>query len=220
LDGLIPYIIEIIQLYYSFFNYENYETLNLKDLINNFKENLEKLLKEKIENYIMNSLYSKLFPIEPLQKDIILYNKCVELSWIEPKHIIQNEKIINHNFFFEGISLIQQLDIEKSPNSKLNIIKQVFQIIKNIIIYSIEDIFLGNNNNLPIFSYILIKAKLKRLYSNIKFLELYLGNKIDEEISILLKFAINMIESMNENLLYNVTKEEFEENCKKNNLIS
>ena len=51
-------------------------------------------------------------------------------------------------------------------------------------------------------------------------MELYLGNKIDEEISVLLKFAINMIESMNENLLYNVTKEEFEENCKKNNLIS
>ena len=220
LDGLIPYIIEIIQLYYSFFNYENYETLNLQDLINNFKENLEKLLKEKIENYIMNSLYSKLFPIEPLPKDIILYNKCVELSWIEPKHIIQNEKIINHNFFFEGISLIQQLDIEKSPNSKLNIIKQVFQIIKNIIIFSLEDVYLGTNNNIAIFSYILIKAKLKRLYSNIKFLELYLGNKIDEEISILLKFAINMIESMNENLLYNVTKEEFEENCKKNNLIS
>ena len=219
LDGLIPYLIENMALYYSFFNLDNYEIVNLHDLLKQFKDNLEKVLNEKIENYIMNTLSSKLFPNEPLQKDIQLYNKCIELSWIEPKHLIQNEKIINHNFFFEGISLIQKLDTEKSPYSKINIIKQVFQIIKNIIIYSIEDIFLGNNNNLPIFSYILIKAKLKRLWSNIKFINLYLGNKLDEEISVQLKYATNMIETMSEKLLINVSKEEFEENCKKNTPI-
>jgi hypothetical protein len=218
-DGIYLYLIEIIKLYYSFFNYENYEIINLQDLFNQFNINLHNLLNDKIQNYIMNILYTKLFPIEPLPKDIILYNKCVELSWIEPKHLINNEKIINNNFFLDGILLIQRLDIEKSPNSKINIIKKVFQIIKNIIIFSLEDIYLGNNNNLPIFSYILIKAKIKRLWSNFRYIHIYLGNKIEEEIYFKLQFAINMIENMKETTLYKVSKEEYEENCKKSLLI-
>lgn len=126
-DGIYLYLIENITLYYSFFNYENYEIINLQDLFNQFNINLHNLLNDKIQNYIMNILYTKLFPIEPLAKDIILYNKCVELSWIEPKHLINNEKIINNNFFLDGILLIQRLDIEKSPNSKINIIKKFFK---------------------------------------------------------------------------------------------
>ena len=61
--------------------------------------------------------------------------------------------------------------------------------------------------------------QLKRLWSNFKFIHIYLGNKIEEEIYFKLQFAINMIENMKETTLYKVSKEEYEENCKKSLLI-
>ena len=165
----------------------------------------------------MNKLHFKIFPIEPLPKDITLYNKLLELNWIEPKNIIQKD-IINYTFFSEPISLIQKFEKSKSPISKMKMLQKTFQSIQNIIKFNLKELYLGTNQIIPIFVYILIKSKPKRLWSNLKYIQLYLGYKIDQQIFFQFQVAITMIETMDHNRLINVSQEEFENNCK-NSLI-
>jgi hypothetical protein len=206
-----------MKLFYSIFNSENTEENRIEDLLNQFKPHLTELLSNKIDDYIMNKLHSKIFPIEPLPKDITLYNKLLELNWIEPKNIIQKD-IINYTFFSEPVSLIQKFEKSKSPISKMKMLQKTFQSIQNIIKFNLKELYLGTNQIIPIFVYILIKAKPKRLWSNLKYIQLYLGYKIDQQIFFQFQVAITMIETMDHNRLINVSQEEFENNCK-NSLI-
>ena len=216
-DGFFPYLNENMKLFYSIFNSENTEENRIEDLLNQFKPHLTELLSNKIDDYIMNKLHFKIFPIEPLPKDITLYNKLLELNWIEPKNIIQKD-IINYTFFSEPISLIQKFEKSKSPISKMKMLQKTFQSIQNIIKFNLKELYLGTNQIIPIFVYILIKAKPKRLWSNLKYIQLYLGYKIDQQIFFQFQVAITMIETMDHNRLINVSQEEFENNCK-NSLI-
>ena len=216
-DGFFPYLNENMKLFYSIFNSENTEENRIEDLLNQFKPHLTELLSNKIDDYIMNKLHSKIFPIDPLPKDITLYNKLLELNWIEPKNIIQKD-IINYTFFSEPISLIQKFEKSKSPISKMKMLQKTFQSIQNIIKFNLKELYLGTNQIIPIFVYILIKAKPKRLWSNLKYIQLYLGYKIDQQIFFQFQVAITMIETMDHNRLINVSQEEFENNCK-NSLI-
>ena len=216
-DGFFPYLNENMKLFYSIFNSENTEENRIEDLLNQFKPHLTELLSNKIDDFIMNKLHFKIFPIEPLPKDITLYNKLLELNWIEPKNIIQKD-IINYTFFSEPISLIQKFEKSKSPISKMKMLQKTFQSIQNIIKFNLKELYLGTNQIIPIFVYILIKAKPKRLWSNLKYIQLYLGYKIDQQIFFQFQVAITMIETMDHNRLINVSQEEFENNCK-NSLI-
>ena len=216
-DGFFPYLNENMKLFYSIFNSENTEENRIEDLLNQFKPHLTELLSNKIDDYIMNKLHSKIFPIDPLPKDITLYNKLLELNWIEPKNIIQKD-IINYTFFSEPISLIQKFEKSKSPISKMKMLQKTFQSIQNIIKFNLKELYLGTNQIIPIFVYILIKSKPKRLWSNLKYIQLYLGYKIDQQIFFQFQVAITMIETMDHNRLINVSQEEFENNCK-NSLI-
>jgi hypothetical protein len=216
-DGFFPYLNENMKLFYSIFNSENTEENRIEDLLNQFKPHLTELLSNKIDDYIMNKLHSKIFPIEPLPKDITLYNKLLELNWIKPKNIIQKD-IINYTFFSEPVSLIQKFEKSKSPISKMKMLQKTFQSIQNIIKFNLKELYLGTNQIIPIFVYILIKAKPKRLWSNLKYIQLYLGYKIDQQIFFQFQVAITMIETMDHNRLINVSQEEFENNCK-NSLI-
>ena len=97
-------------------------------------------------------------------------------------------------------------------------LQKTFQSIQNIIKFNLKELYLGTNQIIPIFVYILIKSKPKRLWSNLKYIQLYLGYKIDQQIFFQFQVAITMIETMDHNRLINVSQEEFENNCK-NSLI-
>ena len=48
------------------------------------------LYKEKIEDYIMNKIYKKIYPPEPDELDSKIFKKTICLSWVEPNLIFYN----------------------------------------------------------------------------------------------------------------------------------
>ena len=87
------------------------------DFLKIVKEHIKKKFeKEEIENVyskvkrtIMVRLYDKLFPKKPDLEDVSFYNQCLALSWIEPKHLKQ-ENLFFDNFLPITTSYFDQIN--------------------------------------------------------------------------------------------------------------
>ena len=87
---------------------------------------------QKVVNYIMNRIYVKLYPRDPDPSDIRTYKNCVKLDWIEPNHLCKSKQKLNLGDILPStIRLIKQLDSEKSPNSKVELIETVMNVLKS-----------------------------------------------------------------------------------------
>ena len=109
------------------------------------------------------------------------------------------------------ISFINNMNEEKSPSNKLREFENIYFIINNIItLYGYnKDTFIN------ILAYILIKCKQTKLYSTLRYIQIFLNDDIREEKTYLLdKFrdVISKITSFSEKDV-NLTKEEYENNC-------
>ena len=186
----------------------------IKEYINNKFEDKEKeIINIKIQKYIYNYIYYKIFPKDPSNDDKIFYNKTLSLSWVEPKHLNQN------NIDFSNVlkltdKYFEQIDDEHWPIGKLKIIEKIFYIIDKIIIINkggnskVEDIKL-------ICEYILISARPKRFISNLKYLHMFLptnneGNHYKLYYNYL-KLCMNNINNFTYKDFQGITKEEFQE---------
>ena len=188
----------------------------IKEYINNkFNNKEKKIINIKIQKYIYNYIYYKLFPKEPSNEDKIFYNQTLSLSWVEPKHL--NQKNIDFSNVLKLTNkYIEQIDDEHWPNGKFKIIEKIFDIIDNIIVISkggnskVEDIKL-------ICEYILINAHPKRFISNLKYLQMFLpktneGNHYKLYYNYL-KLFMNNINNFTYKDFQGVTKEEFQQKC-------
>jgi hypothetical protein len=105
---------------------------SLLDFLKIVKEHIKKKFeKEEIENVyskvkrtIMVRLYDKLFPKKPDLEDVSFYNQCLALSWIEPKHLKQ-ENLFFDNFLPITTSYFEQINNEKSASGKLEVICKI-----------------------------------------------------------------------------------------------
>ena len=177
---------------------------------------------EKVKKTIMIRLYDKLFPKKPDLEDEIFYHQCLYLSWIEPKHLGQ-ENLFFDNFLPITTAYFEQINNEKSAGTKLEIISKIFEAINNAIIFN-----KGGNFSLadiePIFEYALIKAHPKRLSSNLKYLQIFM--KKDQDCKERIHFEyLNSYMKIIKNATYtdfnNITKEEFDRKYqeKKNKIV-
>ena len=71
---------------------------------------------------------------------------------------------------------------------------------------------------MPVLNYIFIKAKPKQIYTNLEFMQLYMGEKMKKgegnnlaELKTICDFVYNLSSSN----LVDVSKEDFEQNCRK-----
>ena len=219
--------INLIQNYQDSDNIFSEEVINLQqgistyfDIIKEYIDNkFLKIDKDivylKIQKYLFESIYNKLFQKEQSKQDIIFYSKIRELSWIEPKHI--NLKNIN---FDKVLPLTKKyfiiLNNEHWPDGKFKIIEKLFEIIKNKLIINNEDKI--NNDYIQIIcEYIIIKNNPEYFLSNLKYLQLFLpeneeGNKNIVYIDIL-KSCVNNIIKLNFTNFQGISKEEFTKRC-------
>ena len=71
--------------------------------------------------------------------------------------------------------LINLLAIEKSPRKKLINLGRIFDSIRFLLKFNGKDADVGVDDQIPILNYALIKAQTLRMNSNVRFMELYIG---------------------------------------------
>ena len=210
----------------DYFNIIKEHLLNNKKILENLElsisnEKAMQIINEKIYDYVMIKLYDKIYPPEADQKDNILFSQSVKLSWTEPKNFSKQKKnYVYHSFLPDVIYYFKQIDIEKSPRKKLINMSNIFKTINNMINFNSgeEKVDLGVDDQMPILSYCFIKAQPERIYSNCRYMDLYIGGKGSKEEGNQLSQLIGIceyIKNLNYDSLFDVTKEDFISNCNK-----
>ena len=188
------------------------------------KENLKRMninnldtIMDKIYDYLMGKLYDKIYPIEPSEEDNKIFQKSVLLSWTKPSHFLKAKKeFVFGSFENDALEYFKLLDIEKSPRKKLINMDGVFSSIGFLLRFNGKGPDTGVDDQIPILNYAFIKAQALRMSSNVRFMELYIGDKKSKkEGSQLTQFKgiCEMIPKITYRELNDVDQKEFVKNC-------
>ena len=204
--------------------------LNINDKLNNYFEIIKhKLIKyniielkkydtlynEKIKDYIMNKIYEKVYPPEPHELDKKIFKQSMNLSWVEPILFLQKKDYyIFDNILPDILNEFEQIKIVKTPNKKLNCIKNIMHYISSLIKFNEgEDKTPGAEDITPVLSYIFIKAHPFRIYTDIEFIKLFLENYENCEYNTKnIESMFTLVLDIN-NKTFNLTPEEYNKKC-------
>ena len=202
------------------------KNMNLKGILNNYLNILKKKLQKyfagteidtaynKIKKYILSKIYEKIFPRDYDNDDLLFYYKSISLSWIEPKHLKIPKNININNLILITNSFFKQIDNEKTPSCKMDVIGKIFNTINSALQFSLGGNF-STDDIAPIFEYALIKARPERLSSNLKYLDFFLerGSELSDMYFDFMKNNLDSIKEINYTKFSGITKEEFLQNC-------
>ena len=110
------------------------------------------------------------------------------------------------------------VDSEKSPRKKFLYVSEIFNSIGFLLKFNGAGPDAGVDDQMPILNYAFVKAQPLRMFSNVKFMQLYIGErknkKEDSQLTQLLGICdfISKVKSPN---LIDVTNEEFITQCNK-----
>ena len=130
----------------------------------------------------MGKLYDNIFPIESYNEDDKIFQQSIRLSWTEPKHFINSKKkYVFGNFLNDALVYYNLLDMEKSPRKKLLNVKEIFKLIYYLLKFNNSGDDIGVDDQLPILTYVLIKSQPLKMFSNTKYMELYIKERTNLE---------------------------------------
>ena len=215
------------------FEYE--EELNLTEELNNYfniiKEHLVKWMNynesqsefetilNKIYDYVMEKIYEKIYPSEPFIEDNLIFAQCILVSWVEPQHLIKGRNnYIFDSFLPDVINYFEKIEKEKSPRKKLENMVNIFVSIENVVKFNGDNKDIGVDDQLPILNYAFIKAHPFPMYTNCKYMELFLGSKkyrLEGNYLTQLFTICKFIENLSAKDLFDVSEEKFKNNCSK-----
>ena len=165
----------------------------------------------KINTFIFEKLHEKIFPKIQSNDDKIIYKKCFELSWIEPKNVFKKKKYLIHDDFFKDIiEYMKRIDIERAPKRKVDACNILVNYVENIIFFNEGNKNTGADELTPFLLYAVIKAKPIKMKTNLEYMKTFYGmnskniNTIDGIITQLLTNTYQLL---------NVTDEEIKNNC-------
>ena len=156
----------------------------------------------------MRQIYEDVFP-KNLPEDYEFYKKTKCLDWITPEQLEIKKVYFNQLGF--AISRIRKIDEARSVFDKINLIINAHTSINNTIKFSSgKDDDSGQDEMVPIFQYIILKAQPRRMISNINYIKCFFSGTDSKA------FLLSQIESATSyigNLNYKelkISKEEFE----------
>ena len=171
-------------------------------------------LMDKIFDYIMEKLYDKIYPNEPLEVDNKIFKQTKMLSWTKTNHLLNiKREFVFGNFEKDILENFKLMDLNKSPRKKLKFIEEIFKSIE-FLLQSNGFRIIAVDEYTPVLQYALIKAQPLRIFSNVKFVELFFRDKVKNNYLRLLQPLCIYIQSIKYSDLNNVTQEEFMEKCK------
>ena len=186
-----------------------------------FKESQEEfeIISNKIYDFVMEKIYEKIYPLEPAIEDNVIFTQCILVSWIEPKHLISGKNnYIFDSFLPDVMNSFAKIDQEKSPRKKLENMINIFTSIENVVKFNGENKDLGVDDQLPILNYAFIKANPFPIYTNCKFMELFLGQKkyrLEGNYLTQLFTICKFVENLSAEDLFDISEEQFKNNCLK-----
>ena len=132
----------------------------------------------ELREYVMKKLYEKIYPQDPSPNDTLVFQKFITLSWTEPKHFINKKtNYVYDSFLPDVIALFKQINEEKTPKKKMDCIKNIFMLINNVIKFNDREGECGADDSTSILTYSLVQASPFRIYTDLKFLELFYENQ-------------------------------------------
>ena len=207
--------------------FELQEHLGFPAKINNYlrivRQNLEKkgkneldLILEKIYDYVMIKLYDKIYPAEPREQDSAIFQQSIKLSWTEPKHYLGKKKYVFGSFITDTTKYFNLINLEKSPKKKVLHMSKIFDSILLLLKFNGKTNDIGVDDQMPILNYAIIKAQPFRLYSDAKFMDLYIGGERNKfQGNLLTQFIgiCDLIPKIDHTKLYSVERAEYIKNC-------
>jgi hypothetical protein len=189
----------------------------IKEYIIKNSEYFDDSIMEKIYDYIMSKIYNKIYPIEPYEQDTKIYQQSIRLSWIQLKNLAQMKMNFVFGSFLTDISkYINLIDSEKSPNKKIFNVSEIFNSIRFLLKFNGGGKDIGVDDQLPLLNYVIIKTAPLRIYSNAKFMELYIGERKSKsegnQLTQLLSLCEHIIK-IDHSQLIDVSLEEFKAKC-------
>ena len=173
-------------------------------------------INNKIDDYIMEKLYDKLFPKDLNETDEKIFDKCEKLSWVEPKHFISGKNNYVYDSFLPDLTnYLMLVTKEKSVRKKLNYTKLIFQCMNNLGQFNGEGKF-GIDDQMKILNYAFIKAKPSHMFANCEYLQLFIGNKdggIEGQNLAELEAICQHVIDLNAKDLNGIDEKEFIDNC-------
>jgi hypothetical protein len=115
----------------------------------------------------------------------------------------------------DAITNFHKMINEKSPRKKIIYMKKIYDCIYSLGIFNGDKIE-GAEEEMPLLHYTFIKAKPKKIYSNCKYLELFLGNKKDKiEGNYLtkIKSICELMSKFSFEHVFNITETDYDYNC-------
>ena len=207
------------------------EKTNMSEALNNYFKNLTNIVKKEhflikryskeeienicndLENYILITLYEKLYPLNQTKEDIKFYNKCCRLDFIKPENIIKDKNIVNENLWKTSMYYINEMDNKYAPADKIKSLAKAFSILHNSITFGSGKNELGVDDTIKPLIYVLLKSKPKKIYTNYNYCQLYLDPELAKKhYGILLTqicMIMNIIKDMKYTDLIGVTEEQF-----------
>ena len=200
---------EVLKLYLT-------ELKNLvinEKIMSRFTEEEYPLIIYELENYILYKLHEKIFPIKHTKDDVLFYNKCCRLDFVKPENVIKDKKMINKKLLDTAIDYLKEIDKKRTPLDKLRNFGNAIDIIRNSITFNSGKADLGLDDTLSFIIYIVLKSKLKNIYTTLNYCTNYINQELSKKYygSLLTQFAmvVNIIKDMKYTDLINVTKEQF-----------
>ena len=181
------------------------------DISKKEKEKYYTEIRRRIWDYILKKIYRYVYPKNPIGFDHKFYNTTRCLDWITPELLNIKKEYINQLGFAE--LCLKRMEEAISVSDKLEYINNaVDTIICTVKFSGEEEINVSNEEMIRIFMYILIKAQLKRINSNINYIKCFAENeeiydKKEELFNLLDNAVINVIK-INSNYL-KMNNEEF-----------
>ena len=177
------------------------------------KENDLNIIKDKIYDYVMSKIYKRIYPKEKHQFDELIFQNECKLSWIEPNNIINSKTHFDFDLVLPDINkYFYLIRTEKSPRKKFINLNNIITSINRLLFFNSGATKIGVDDQIPILAYCFIKAKPKRIFTDCKFMELYIGNKKnkgeDNQLT-QLRTVCDFIKQINAKSLFNVDEEEF-----------
>ena len=152
----------------------NYFDIIKKELTKKEKINVVDIYLEKLEDYIMDKIYEKIYPPEPDEIDNKIYKKAVLLSANE-SFLISDKDYIYDSMMPDILNEFDKINIAKTPNQKLNCIKKIMTDIINLIKFNEGvDKEVGEDDIAPVLSYVFVNAQPFKIYTDIEFIKIFL----------------------------------------------
>lgn len=150
----------------------------IKDFIMKNLDNFDDSIMDKISEYIMSKIYNKIYPNEPYDQDTKIYQQSIRLSWIKLNNLAKMKmNFVYGSFLSDVFKYFNLIDSEKSPNKKIFNVSEIFNSIRFLLKFNGGGKDVGVDDQMPLLNYAIIKAQPLRIYSNAKFMELYIGDR-------------------------------------------